>query len=147
VSASPGVGDSGRWPSAQPSVLGMAAHRCGALVTRFRRSPDLVSTVSRALWFGVAWNTGCRGWLGRTRCWVLRKRTLQPLSLQLCAVGDGAGLFLLGCGAGSLPSLCGGVGVWWFRLFFENCTVDASISEQDATLYYGGWVLFSVAIC
>ena len=30
------------------------------------------------------------------------------------------------------PRLWRGGGLWWARLFFENCTVDASISGEDA---------------
>jgi hypothetical protein len=51
---------------------------------------------------------------GWTRCWVLRKRA-SPGCLWTA-------------GPGPRPLI--GVRFWWARLFFENCTVDASISGE-----------------
>ena len=47
-------------------------------------------------------------------------------------------------GPGPTSSELGGV-VWWSRLFFENCTVDASISGGAAALLWGLW--FRCVIC
>ena len=46
-----------------------------------------------------------------------------------------------------MPYPLAGVWFWWARLFFENCTVDASISgEVTAPLFFCG-VVVSSAIC
>src|SRR5690606_3803748 len=77
---------------------------------------------------GVSWGSG-KGGVGRVvgwaRCWVLRKRARAWVPLD--------------CGTKSPSSWLGG-GVWWARLFFENCTVDASISGERLRAFLGSWL-------
>jgi hypothetical protein len=134
-------------------VCQVAAHRCGALViqsmVRVGRSGTALAVCG-----GVGRNGSGRG-MGWTRCWVLKERALRPL-LGACAVRPGCrvglGCFFWITGPVPPPRVWGGG--WWARLLFENCTVDASISEtrdpHEGSRFPGFlvWVFcFSVAIC
>jgi hypothetical protein len=76
------------------------------------------------------------GWVGGwTRCWVLRKRALSvDLGLR-----------------DQRPHHRVVVWFWWARLFFENCTVDASISDEtsawDASPCFWGGVFLCSGFC
>ena len=94
------------------------------------RSCEPASTASVAFGLRGSGNDGV-GWVvGWTRCWVLRKRALP---------GD------LGLRDQSPHHPQRVVWRWWARLFFENCTVDASISGETSLLSVpssggaGGW--------
>lgn len=80
------------------------------------RSCEPASTASQTReGVGGSGNGGVGRVVGWTRCWVLRERAQARVT------------------SGSrdqdhIP--LSGVWFWWARLFFENCTVDASISGE-----------------
>jgi hypothetical protein len=106
-------------------VRQVAAHRCGALATQLtvRVSPQVPPLRGG--------ERGCRAAGGLDT--LLGPEETDPSAPETRAFWAGV------VGGWVVSSWCAGSDavrrlvwlVWWSRLFFENCTVDASISEQE----------------
>ena len=93
---------------------------------------------------GVVWV------MGRARCWGSEETGISHLFLCLLrffswGAGLGWGWLVFFWWLGLLvPLLVGGVGGCW--LLFENCTVDASISDRSLLPFLGLWVLVVIVL-